>query len=108
MRGTTDPWLAWSSRESLWDEVRGELVSPEFVRATTLYREGEYSSAIGHFGEAIELDPQHAEAFYYRGLAYEASGNPQLAIADLTEAAALGLDPGLREDAEERVQRLSQ
>ncbi len=46
----------------------------------TYYKEGEFDKAIERLKEAIELDPNIAEAYYYLGLVYEAKGIDEEAI----------------------------
>ena len=45
-------------------------------------RKGDYETAIDFFNKAIASNPQSAEAYYHRGLAYYNTGNPEQAIAD--------------------------
>ena len=42
----------------------------------------EYEIALGHFNNAIQSDTTYAEAYYMRGLCYEALGNNTKAVAD--------------------------
>lgn len=52
---------------------------------------GNYTQAISDYSRAIALDPQLAEAYYNRGLAYINSHQEPLALADLSKAGELGL-----------------
>ena len=68
--------------------------------AEEAYREGvsafgkqDYDAAIRSFTDALRQNPQHANAYVYRGCAYYQKGDPGKAIADLTEA--IRLDPTL-------------
>lgn len=45
-------------------------------------KKGDYETAIDSFNKAIAFDPQSAEAYYHRGLAYYNLGNIEQAIAD--------------------------
>lgn len=54
-------------------------------------RKGDYETAIDSFDKAIASNPQSAEAYYHRGLAYYNSGNREQAIADYDSS--LNLDP---------------
>jgi Tfp pilus assembly protein PilF len=56
-----------------------------------LARAGKNHEALAQFDEAIILDPHNADAFYNRGLVYQAVKQHQLAIDDFT--AANGLTP---------------
>ena len=47
---------------------------------------GDYRSAIFAYSHALRLDPDDAEAYFGRGLAYRQSSLPDAAIADLTAA----------------------
>lgn len=51
-----------------------------------------YSQAIKHYDDAIAVDPNYAEAYYSRGLCYEAVGNIGAAKADYEKS--LQLRPG--------------
>ena len=58
-------------------------------------RRGQYDQAIATCTEAVRSNPGDAEAYLYRGRAYQlrhAMGDPQRAIADLTEAIRLAPD----------------
>lgn len=49
-----------------------------------------YQQAILDFNRTIELNPEYAEAYYYRGNAYNRIGEYQQAIKDFKVAARLG------------------
>lgn len=51
-----------------------------------------YSQAIKHYDDAIAVDPNYAEAYYSRGLCYEAVGNLGAAKADYEKS--IQLKPG--------------
>jgi hypothetical protein len=56
------------------------------------WRSGQYDQAIATCTAAIGADPKNAEAYFYRGRAYQirnALGDPKRAIADFTEAIRL-------------------
>ena len=53
---------------------------------------GQYSEAIEDFTKAIELEPDHADAFSLRGLAYDRQGEYEHAIEDFTKAIELKSD----------------
>lgn len=48
-----------------------------------------FETAKGNFAKAIELDPRHALAYEFRGMANEGTGDMDQAIADYTQLAAL-------------------
>jgi tetratricopeptide (TPR) repeat protein len=52
----------------------------------------EFSAAIPYFDQAIERDPQFAEAFYARGACRHYLKEPDAAVADLTQAIRLSPD----------------
>jgi len=54
--------------------------------------QGNFSSAIGVYQQAIGLDPNNAKAFIGLGIAYLHGGNKPLARAALQEA--IRLEPG--------------
>jgi len=48
-----------------------------------------YKDAVTAFSRAIDVNPQYAEAYYYRGLAYGSRGNDEQAVNDMKVAARL-------------------
>jgi len=58
-----------------------------------LSNDGRWQEAIAEYDEAIRLNPQYAEAYNDRGIAYCNLGEHQRAIEDLNEA--IRLDPQL-------------
>jgi len=54
--------------------------------------EQQLERAIGHFSEAIRIDPQHAPAYVMRARAFEQKGDDDQAEADLTKAQELSSD----------------
>jgi tetratricopeptide (TPR) repeat protein len=48
-----------------------------------------FDEAVGHFSDAIRLNPELAEAYYNRGLAFGRKGNLDQEIADYSEAIRL-------------------
>ena len=55
--------------------------------------QGDITSAISSYTNAIQLKPDLAEAYYNRGLMYLRMGNKALGIADLSKAGELGVLP---------------
>lgn len=60
--------------------------------------------AVADFSEVIRREPQHADAYFYRALAYEESGLYALALADYARNARL--DPGNAEWLAEDIARI--
>ncbi|MBV8846400.1 MAG: tetratricopeptide repeat protein [Bryobacterales bacterium] len=56
---------------------------------------GDPDGAIADFTRAIELRPDYAEAYYFRGLAKRAKGDKDGAVADFMKA--IGLKPDYAE-----------
>jgi hypothetical protein len=54
-----------------------------------LAREGDTEGAIGHYDEAIRLQPGYARAYYNRGVALGAAGRIQPSLLDFQQAVAL-------------------
>ncbi len=58
----------------------------------------DYEQGINHLSRAIELVPDFASAYQYRGIAFAAMGKQKKAIADLQKAAQLFLKQGNLEE----------
>ncbi|TEU19216.1 MAG: serine/threonine-protein kinase [Anaerolineales bacterium] len=56
------------------------------------HEEGDYETALREFTQAIEADPEFAEAYYQRGIVYAEDDQPIAAEADLSQAIALQPD----------------
>ena len=54
-----------------------------------LQGQSEIDNAIADYTKAIELNPNHADPYYNRGVAYRVKGDHDRAIADYTKAVAL-------------------
>jgi hypothetical protein len=63
---------------------------------------------LADFGKVIELEPAHAGAYFYRGVAHGKLVSREVAAADLERALDLGLGPSLKEDAEELLRELDE
>jgi tetratricopeptide (TPR) repeat protein len=65
-----------------------QSMSPEewYQRGVSFLRSGQYDEALGAFSQAIELNPQHSEAYRNRGLAWAKKGELDRAISDYTRA----------------------
>ena len=73
---------------------------PAFKAGEKAYRQGLWTDAISHFDEAIQIDPDHAKAYLYRGITYHQQNrwNPDDIIVNLEHAIhgytkAIELDP---------------
>jgi tetratricopeptide (TPR) repeat protein len=55
--------------------------------------QGDFTSAISSYTNAIQLKSDLAEAYYNRGLMYLRLGNKTLGVADLSKAGELGVLP---------------
>jgi tetratricopeptide (TPR) repeat protein len=62
-----------------------------FARGKVYIRSNERDLGIAAFDEAIRLNPQNAEVFWFRGHSYKEKGQYDRAIADYSEA--IRLDP---------------
>ena len=62
-------------------------------RGDSFAEEGQYDMAIEEYDEAIRLERYHAEAYYKRGLAYEAIGKTTEAERDFAQSKELGYTP---------------
>ncbi|MEM1212751.1 MAG: tetratricopeptide repeat protein [Planctomycetota bacterium] len=63
--------------------------------AYTLRKQGEdhYDKALAHYNKAIELNPELAEAYMYRGVLYVQMGNKDAALADHQTLKAMDTKP---------------
>ncbi len=62
-----------------------------FKLGATSFRQGNFTDAISDFTEAVKINPNFAQAYNDRGLAYYNEGNYSTAIIDYNKA--IGLDP---------------
>jgi tetratricopeptide (TPR) repeat protein len=56
---------------------------------------GQYEEALADLNEAVELEPELAQAYYHRGVVYGSIGEYEKATEDLHRA--IELDPSLAE-----------
>jgi tetratricopeptide (TPR) repeat protein len=63
---------------------------PYFKKGFELQKAGKDQEAVAQYSQAVVIDPSHTEAFTCRGLAYNALGQYDKAIADFTRAISLG------------------
>ena len=62
-----------------------------FARGMRSGLDGKYDTSIADLNEAISLDPEYADAYYFRGCALASKGDFKEAIADFT--AAIRINP---------------
>jgi len=60
-----------------------------FQRGSEFDGQGQHQEAIAEYTRAINLDPNYAEAYFYRGNALALEGQPQKGIEDIQKAAAI-------------------
>lgn len=60
-----------------------------YQQATEFDSQGKHQEAIAEYTKAIELDPNYAEAYVFRGNALALVGQPYKGIEDLQKAAAI-------------------
>ena len=61
----------------------------EFYKGVTCQKKKQHDTSIGHYTEALKLNPQLVDAYYNRGFAYDEEGNFDRAIKDYTKAIEL-------------------
>ncbi len=70
-------------------------IAPLFAQAMFLYEKKYYDAAIESYRQVLQLNPNLAEAYIFRGMAYGGKGNLDRAIQDFNQA--ISLDPNLAE-----------
>ena len=82
--------------------LKGELARTYIYRGAARYwQKGDFDGAITDYTRAIELDPEYAEAYNYRGFAHLNNGDIDKAIADYTKA--IDIDQELTEAYKDRA-----
>lgn len=71
-----------------------------------LLQAGSYDEAILEYNLAIAGRPNSDQAYYKRGIAYEAKGDKEQAAADYRRALELTRDETLKQDLQARLQQL--
>ena len=74
-------------------ELQPGLIYAWFNKGNLHYVNGDYTSALRCYSEAIDTDPEFAEALFNRGITYLRLGNKRQAFADLSKAGELGVLP---------------
>ncbi len=94
--GTNQQWklepILYSEKEGDDDSNSAEQL---LAKGKSLVKKHKYNEAINELTKAIELDPQLAEAYRQRGIAYRWSKRPGSAVVDYT--AAIKLQPNWAE-----------
>ena len=85
-------WRSWSNL------IQEEATQPTHLhlRALIHFKQGNYSESIARFDEVIELDPENAEYYGDRGVAFIRAGKGQEAIKDFERAIELEPNNGYR------------
>lgn len=82
--------------------LKGELARTYIYRGAARYwQKSDFDGAITDYTRAIELDPEDAEAYNYRGFAHLYNGDIDKAIADYTKA--IDIDQELTEAYKDRA-----
>ncbi len=103
MTGTEEFYLAkayWNQREYEKARIvamRGAHAFPDQPRFPTLLgmialSENRCEDAIAYNQRALQIDPNHADAYHNLGIAYLLSGRPQAALEAIGKAVAFGTD----------------
>lgn len=77
-----------------------------FTQGLTWFEQGDYRQAIGAFNQALQMNPDWAEAYRYRGMSHYCKGDPLGAIADLDQV--LRINPNYAEVYSDRGLILAQ
>jgi len=75
-----------------------------FRRGREFDKQGQSQDAIAEYTRAIELDPNYAEAYFFRGNVLALEGQPQKGIEDVQMAAAIYSGRGQSERASAMLQ----
>lgn len=82
--------------------LKKELAKVYISRGTARYwKKDEAANAIKDYTDGIELDPEYADAYNYRGISHLSNGDVDDAIADYTKA--IELDPEFTEAYKDRA-----
>ena len=68
------------------------IMQADLTRGNMYFELGQYERAIQDYDEAIRLDPEYANAYYNRGIAYGNLGQQELADRDFARAKSLGVE----------------
>ncbi len=63
-----------------------KMPEENYIQGYVFWQQEKYDSAIWYFDRSLKVNEKNADALFYRGLSYLASGNNQRAIQDLSEA----------------------
>ena len=75
---------------SLFISCQSQTAKEFFEKGTAKYNLQDYSDAISDYNKAIEINPDHAEAYYNRGIAKINLGQKDSGCLDLSKAGKLG------------------
>ena len=78
--------------EKITKELNQECAKTYYNRGLVHAKNGELKLAIENYTKAIELKPDYAEAYYYRGGAFLRLGEREKAKSDLATARDMGSD----------------
>ena len=81
------------STETIYNDLHGFIrvqhlhksAYTEFYKGLTCQNREQYNQAIEHYTETLKLNPNNANAYYNRGIAYGDKGDNDRAIGDLTK-----------------------
>lgn len=93
----------WESRPSPLEEFE-----ESHNRACELVEEGRLEEAIAEFTKALSADPRDASDYRNRGILYAKLGDIERATIDLGMARFLTVDPRLRAELGEIIERLKE
>jgi tetratricopeptide (TPR) repeat protein len=81
--------FAASAKELFWSSTGKEMTAAEsFAKGLNLFHADAFKDALDALTMAIQLDPEFAEAYAYRGFAYYQQGNHDAAMEDYDKAVA--------------------
>jgi tetratricopeptide (TPR) repeat protein len=89
-----------------YDQKKDAKLNSKLSSANSHMTKGNLDNAIQDYSRAIQLNPDYAEAYNNRGMAYVMKSNNQDAIADFKKVLKLSSDSTLYQQAKQQLDQL--